>query len=212
MKKILALGLVSLSLSATLAQARTFVGIDAGYDRGSFESTNGLAKKSYTGFINAPAEGWNVGINVGGEWFFGEYVGLRTFLGLGYGQAFAQANTNLHVLDVNLNFDIMANVVNTGSFSTGLFVGVGAGFGIAAQKLSAEALVSMNIPIYGRAGITFGLGEHSRIDVTAILPILSYNMIGFMGTDAETAADMVAAGVPGAYNPLRFNVGYKFLF
>ncbi|MWV63084.1 outer membrane beta-barrel protein [Helicobacter saguini] len=219
MKKLLINGTLALALSASLVQvawARAFVGIDAGYDSAFPKLDNGLAKESYQNFTKYSIDGWNVGLNVGGEWFFGGsgYVGLRTFLQLGYGQGYFHGVT-LNIIDVNLNLDLLANFYNSGSFSVGAFLGVGAGINTAARDLAGQSIMlGLNIPIYGRAGFTFGLGEHSRVDITASLPILSYNMIGFAGggMSAEDLADMFRYGIVGAYNPIRFNVGYKFIF
>lgn len=221
MKKIFLSSILAFVLSLSLvqmAQARAFIGIDVGYDSAYPKLDNGMAKESYQNFTKYGVDGWNVGLNLGGEWFFGDsnYVGLRTFLQIGYGQGYFHG-VSLNLIDLNLNLDLLANFYASDSFSLGAFVGVGSGFNTAARDFGAEAIVlGLNIPTYGRVGLSFGLGEHSRVDVGASLPILSYNVIGFAGgvggMSAEDRLNMFRYGIIGAYNPIRFNVGYKFVF
>lgn len=221
MKKLVLSGALAVALSGVavqVAQARAFVGLDVGYDRAVLPSgNNGFVNEIYRDFGKAGgADGFNVSANIGGEWLFGGYVGLRTFLGLGYGHAYF-TGVSLNIIDVNLNLDVLANAYNGGSFSVGLFAGVGAGLGTAARDFSAEAIVvGLNAPIYFRLGASMTLGEHNRIDITTILPMLSYSAVGFAGGFAgltpEDRLDMVRFGVIGPYNPIRFNIGYKFIF
>ena len=104
MKKVLALGLVSLAL----VQAKVFLGVQGGYDLGV-----GLTK---TGTLDAPiwkgatTGGWSAGANLGlehGEGFFG----VRYFLSFDYSAPLANSNvySKLNVFDVDLNLDMLLN-------------------------------------------------------------------------------------------------------
>ncbi|RDU69173.1 outer membrane beta-barrel protein [Helicobacter aurati] len=201
MKKILALSVISLSLSASLAEARFLLGVEGGYNRGITTLDNGFADQSYKNFINDSIHGWNAGINIGGQWFFGERIGMRTFLGFIYGQSYLNGHS-FHTGDININFDLMADIIKGGSSSFGVFVGAGGGYSVAAQSLSFSVLsAGASFPIYARAGFSLGLGESSRIDLTAYLPLLTYSIVDTNNSD-----------VVGAYNPLRFTLSYKFMF
>lgn len=214
MKKILAVGLISFSLSVTLAQAKFFVGVQGGYDDGAFTIKNGFVSDSYKQFAgDNNGRGWNLGVDFGSEWFFGDYIGLRNFIGLGYGQS-KFMNSNLDVYDINVNLDVMFNAYKANSLSIGVFVGAGAGVNMTTSSFNIESLaLGWNIPIYARTGLTFGIGEHHRIDLSASLPLLSYSFIGFQkNIGADLATDLENAGIHGAYNPIRFTLGYRYIF
>ncbi|WP_104763682.1 outer membrane beta-barrel protein [Helicobacter aurati] len=215
MKKLLALGVISFSLSASLAEARFFLGVEGGYSRGVATFSNGFASDSYKNFIDSTLEGWNADIDIGGQWFFGERIGIRTFLGLGYGQAYVNSES-LHDVNMNINFDFMADLIKGSSVSFGVFVGAGGGYSFTTQSLGLSPLIlGATFPIYARAGFSVGLGENSRIDITAKLPLLTYSVIGFQGFDSlseDDKKDLSEFGIVGAYNPVRFSVSYKYVF
>lgn len=187
MKKMLALGLLSLSL----AQAKIFVGVDGGYVMAG-SAVSGKADSSVWdgGYQNA----WNVGANFGYETFFSDHFGARAFISAGYGSVLDSAVTN-QFFNVDGNIDLIVNFVS----SFGVFAGVGAGW---QHHSIANAFDRNSIPLFGRAGLTFGLTDNLRLDLTAKLPIITWDM-----------GDSPAVGVlPTAFSPLAVQAGIKFLF
>ena len=85
-------------------QAKLFVGIDGGYDLGYFKT---VSHNSYllgsTAFENTRDSNFYAGLNIGTQHFFGDYFGLRWFIGAGYIGYFKTAELNLGV-DAILNF------------------------------------------------------------------------------------------------------------
>lgn len=213
MNKILALGVISFSLSTALMEAKTFVGIDVGYDRSAFSIRNGIASAPYESSIGT-TNGWVVNASLGGEWLFTEFVGLRTFLGIGYGQIYIQ-RLAFHSLNVDLNLDLLVNFLNTSDISLGAFVGAGAGINSALQHFMFEGfLLGGNLASYGRIGVTMGFLENDRFDLTAQLPITTTSVIGANATSftPEQIQALIDSGVVGAHNPIRITLGYKFIF
>ncbi|STQ86732.1 outer membrane beta-barrel protein [Helicobacter muridarum] len=215
MKKLLVAGLISFSLSASLAEARFFLGVEGGWGKGETTFENKVVK--YGEFTNSKAmHGWLALLNIGGEWMFNEMIGMRTFLSLGYGQNYFVEKT-FHDIELGINADMILDLYNNGSFSFGLFGGIGSGYNSTFEKFGfAGIIIGTNIPIYGRAGLTFGLGENSRVDLTTYLPIASYNVIGFKGGLGELSEgdinDLNKFGIAGAYNPIRFTLAYRYIF
>ena len=187
MKKMLALGLLSLSL----AQAKMFVGVDGGYVMAG-SAVSGKADSSvYDGRYQ---DAWNVSANFGYETFFSSHFGARAFVSAGYGSIFDTVTTN-HIFDVDGNIDLIVNIV--GGF--GVFAGIGAGY---QYHSVASTFNSNNIPLFGRAGFTLGITDNLRLDLTAKLPIITWDM-----------DDSVLTGkLPTVSSPLTVQAGIKFLF
>lgn len=187
MKKMLALGLLSLSL----AQAKIFVGVDGGYVMAG-SAVSGKADSSvYDGRYQ---DAWNVSANFGYETFFSSHFGARAFVSAGYGSVFDSAVTN-QFFGVDGNIDLIANLV--GGF--GVFAGVGAGW---QHHSIASAFDKNSIPLFGRVGLTFGITDSLRLDLTAKLPIIAWDMDG----------SDIAGVLPTTFSPLAVQAGIKFLF
>ena len=202
MKKVLALGLVSLAL----VQAKVFLGVQGGYDLGV-----GLTK---TGTLDAPiwkgatTGGWSAGANLGlehGEGFFG----VRYFLSFDYSAPLSNSDVykNLNVFDVDLNLDLLLNFVHGGSFGFGMFLGTGVGYQYAFFKSGTNNAQSSfgAAPIFGRAGLTFALGEHSRFDVGVKIPIIAFGI-------HRNKNHVANLSDPNYYSPLKIQASYRFLF
>ena len=209
MKKVIVTGLVSVALSATLAEAKFFLGLEGEYSISSaytFARPQGDITWGNRGFDGGPGypfyQEWTAGINLGTEHLFNEYIGLRWLFGINYGQ-FVKPSEDSQQLAFQLGIDGLFNFVNTGSFSFGLFAGLGLRMNMFGPDLFATSLgpgtVVNNVVanLLGRIGFTLGFGEHNRIDIGVGIPFMSIS-----GTEDGTLM----------HAPIRFNVGYKFLF
>ena len=207
MKKLLALGVISFSLSASLAEARFFLGVEGGYEMSDVfvqAGNRGHVVWGSSAFENkARIDSWTAGANLGTEHQLNDLFGLRWYFGVNYGE-----NTNqklifqIQYLDFQLGADALLNFVNTGSFAFGVFAGIGGSFSKGSFtgnffKSTDETAHIAQAGFFGQVGLTFGLGEHNRIDLTARIPIM--NVV------------LAEDGNP-IYNPLRFTLGYKFIF
>ena len=204
MKKVIITGLVSVALSATLAEAKFFVGVEGEYGMSSIYTTpfasQGTVSWGNRGFDGGPwypyYQEWGVGINIGTEHFFNNYVGFRWLFGIGYGQIFYPSwFIDYQQIALQLGVDGLFNIINTGSFSLGLFAGLGFRTDFIAENFFVR-LGSIHGNLLGRVGFTLGFGEHNRIDIGVGIP--------FMTVAISNNAFMHA--------PIRFNIGYKFLF
>lgn len=187
MKKMLALGLLSLSL----AQAKIFVGVDGGYVMMGCAVSGKADSSVYDGRYK---DAWNVSANFGYETFFSSHFGARAFVSAGYGSIFDTVTTN-HIFNVDGNIDLIANLV--GGF--GVFAGVGAGW---QHHPVAKTFDNNSIPLFGRVGFTFGITDNLRLDLTAKLPIITWDMDNSVLTDK----------LPKLSSPLTVQAGIKFLF
>ncbi len=195
MKKFLALGLLSVSL----ASAKVFVGVDGGYNMVGFAAPGKVDSSAWHGDYK---DSWSVSANVGYESLFNSHFGIRSFVSVGYGQ-FVENDPSNYNIKADLNLDALFNLINTGSFQAGLFAGVGAGYEYQSFQTGSNQSVSFGqIPIYGRAGLSFGLGESIRLDLTTRLPIVAWGI---------HHDDKILPPVP-VYNTISYQVGLKFLF
>ncbi len=192
MKKILALGFLSVSL----ASASVFVGIDGGYSMVGVAKSGKVDSSVWQGHYN---DAWNVSANIGYEAFFNGYFGTRAFLSVGYG-TYLDSFTSNYTINVDGNVDAMLNFINTGGFAAGIFAGVGVGYQY--NSYLNSNISSNSIPLFGRAGITFGIGEHLRLDLTAKMPIVGWDL----------KDSIINNIVPTVHSPLVFQAGIKFLF
>lgn len=188
MKKMLALGLLSLSL----AQAKVFVGVDGGYVMAG-SSVSGKADSSvWDGGYN---HGWTAGANFGYETFFSSHFGTRAFVSAGYGNVLDDITETNQFFNVDANIDLMVNFV--GNF--GVFAGIGAGY---QYHSIGNVLTNHNIPLFGRAGVTIGFGERVRLDLTAKLPIITW----------DTGDSLIVGVLPTTLSSVTMQAGVKFLF
>ena len=206
MKKVLAIGLVSLAL----AQAKVFIGIQGSYDWGaSIGKTNTFNTPIWSGNVT---DGWGVGANFGLEQDFG-YFGLREFLSFDYSSSFLDKATGFYgfdVFDVDLNLDALINFVKGDMFSMGMFLGAGVGYQYMSffnDTATGKTKFSFgNLPLFARAGLTFGIGSHSRIDLGVKIPLIAF------GLHKGPNGGNNAANEQYYYPPLKIQLSYKFLF
>ncbi|RDU65130.1 hypothetical protein [Helicobacter sp. MIT 14-3879] len=192
MKKILILAIACL----TISQAKMFVGADGGYIMyGS--ASNGSTNSSIYDSKNKhrfDSDGWSVSLNFGAEGFVNNYFGARAFLEAFYSRGL---NNSINIIDITGNADIIINFVNTGGFAFGAFGGLGVGYEyLFTNKFTTGDGIA---PFFGRVGLTFGLGNNSRIDATLKLPIMGWYI---HGSDSNKFVQ----------SPLSFQLGYKYLF
>ena len=214
MKKIILTGLVSVALSATLAEAKFFVGLQGQYNMTGVSnntphtpgaaSTGNIAWGS-AGFYAQNEHGWGVGINLGTEYDLSDMFGLRWFVGINYNRwvgrsALSSAFYVMNDVNIELGGDALIHFINADSFRFGMFVGLAARFTLPffTNVLPGTSWSTHSFyPILGRVGFTFGLGERSRIDVGLNIPIATFN---------------TRIGNVLYYAPLEFTLGYKILF
>ena len=201
MKKVLAIGLVSLAL----AQAKVFIGVQGGYDLGGLlTKTGGLDAPIWAGNTTG---GWSVGANLGVEHGSG-FLGLRYFLSFDYSrslQGVSASSKNFSAYDVDLNVDIMLNLIRGSSLGLGLFAGAGAGYQYIsfADTANNRLYSDGNIPIFGRAGVTLRFGERIRVDAGVKIPIMAFDMLKYRNAPAGDAH---------YYAPLKIQGSIRFLF
>lgn len=186
MKKIVVLSLLFLSFT----QAGMFIGVDGGYNVYGRSSNGDVFKSSV--WKNQKPTGWYAGINLGSEFLANDYFGFRTFVDAGYSSGLNVKNVK--IISAGLNADMLVNFVATNSFSLGIFVGAGASY---EYVMLGNNFKSSSVPVYGRTGITMGLGQHSRIDITARPPIVSYKL--------KKSARFASSS-------FLLQIGYKYLF
>ncbi len=209
MKKLFVAGLVSLALSASLAQAKFFIGVDAGYDYSKvtpkFIANNmgdilwGSSVFYSPTFIDFHS--WVAGINLGTSHDITDNFGLRWVLGGNYAQAIEPKNT-LQSIDIYLGIDTLLTFVNTGSMKFGAIMGLEANFylydyvdNMFGSRDSHLATANVSAGASARLGLGLGLGEHNSFEFLLRIPVAESNLDG------------------GAfYSPLRFTLGYKVLF
>lgn len=188
MKKILISAVACLSIS----QASMFVGVDGGYTMLGGIS-NGHTNSSIYGndknrFNN---DWWSIGLNFGAEGFVNNYFGARAFIEGVYSRKLPNENNNN--IDIAGNADLMVNLLNTGGFSLGVFGGLGLGYSIAFGDTTKGYA-----PFYGRTGITMGVSNNARIDLTLKLPITSFKIHGYKNGERISS-------------PFAFQAGFKVL-
>ncbi|STP11917.1 outer membrane protein [Helicobacter mustelae] len=204
MKKIL-LSLLLLGATINFAQARFFVGVDGGY------SLDHLYKYKNNKIVeSAKGDGFNIGLNLGTEHYFGqsEIVGLRWLLMGGYGQNFIE-NITLHLsnFNVNLALDLLIDVIKFDNDSAlTLFGGLQGGLlGILSKEMqegntSLRALNNQNLfSFQGRVGLSLRITKHHRFEFSFYTPVYSFYMF------SDTPPNAFA-------NNIKMTLGYKFLF
>ena len=129
MKKILALGVISFSLSTALAEAKFFLGVDAGVSitNGFYFTDNGAVWGS--GAFHGQSQNvqdWLVGVNLGTEHLFvDDLVGFRWFLGVNYGKLYKpSALNNYDIFEVQLGTDALVNFLALDGISFSAFAGI----------------------------------------------------------------------------------------
>lgn len=132
--KRLSILISAILLSATLAQARFYIGIEGGYSvEKSYEGNNAFnISKTYVirDAFKEGARGYSLGINLGSENFYTPYFGTRFGFGVGYTSVDQKADGSglvdqkLSYIDTGIYFDLMTNLYSSSNFSFGIFGGV----------------------------------------------------------------------------------------
>ena len=209
MKKLLTIGLISIGLSASLAEARFFLGIDLGYDFSGIDGESPNRSGGEKGTIRFGTELFGhtdlkfhsgvAGLNLGTQHDLNDVFGLRWFFGLSYAQSFNRGG-DLQALNFALGIDTLFNF--TSSF--GAFAGIEAAFSahdyvgkLFASGSKNEMTNDVGAGASGRVGLAFIVDENSRFELTARIPIMQAVLSrkgGFL------------------HRPLRFTLGYKYVF
>ena len=215
-KKLLGIVLASCAL-ISMAQARFYVGVEGGYSV-QYGHPSGLGDAANSFGFYAPAtslisealkvapHGFSVGAVFGTEDFYGKYFGTRWGISAGYTQIADRkdAEAKLGSVDAGLNFDLMLNFVNNGSFSFGVFGGVSADYHYVLNIDKNNPFSSAHLfDFSGRTGVTTMLADHHRIEFVAKLPIAS------MSATSSTKYELGGSIVPAK---ITFGASYKFVF
>lgn len=207
MKKLLTLVFVALSF-ASVASAKFYLGVEAGYlgQTGAFPNTSGFHTVS-TGQIDDivanSGKGFGIAGLLGQEAKFGVF-GLRWGLGLGYGTVDFDdgcSNCNLETFTSELSFDMILNLVNKGSFSFGIFGGIGAEYQLVLNTVQGHDAVH-TLGFDGRVGLTTLLARHHRIEVYTKLPF------AYVTKEIETNDKQVLVGNAKSF----IGASYKYVF
>ena len=201
MRKILLVGLVSFSLSASLAEARFFIGLETGYEfngKPTFvNSTKEMVFGSSVLTSGIGRDAWTIGYSLGTEHIWG-FVGLRWFLGVNYSLGVLDKSQGLQVLETQLGIDTIFNFTDSDSFAMGMFVGIAGNINMMTLTGKLLQFDYMGSGAIGRLGFTFKFGSHNRLDITSSIPILQ--VAPFIDENLKKG---------GIYDPIRLTIGYK---
>lgn len=214
-KKLFAIILASASL-LSVAQARFYLGVEGGYasqglpmvqESGKGVEVRTISPNGLGDLIKDGAKGYSIGIVLGTESFFTRYFGVRWGLGVGYASTEKDLLNNgkkyeqeLKTISSDLSLDLMINFVNTGSFSFGVFGGVGAEY---QYFTNASNPNWHSLGFEGRVGLSTLLGGHHRLEVFTKLPFADMPLKYSQG-DSNLFAYNTSKAVFGA--------SYKFVF
>ncbi|ANV97942.1 hypothetical protein BBW65_03625 [Helicobacter enhydrae] len=206
MRKVLSLLVASLAFCA-VAQAKWFVGIEAGY---AVQSDYGLSDsniKMALPWIDATPEairngtrGYSLGASLGYEGFYWKYVGTRNGLGVGYTSIYSQGFAeHAESFQAESFSDLMVNFFHNGSSSVGVFVGVGVVYNYVLSRFEDSEDVTHVLDVGWRMGVSTMLDNHHRVDLIAKLPSASIGLdSGFDRLDSFARTSFV--------------VGYRYIF
>lgn len=209
MKKAL---LVSLFMFASLLQARFYFGVEGGYSAQGSPMIQNKGKgiefhitptKTLSEILKNGAHGYNAGIVLGSESFFGNYFGLRWGLGVGYVSTQLKDNEKklkLQALSASTNLDMMVNIISTHNFDFGFFGGVEADYQYFINTSSPKIHA---VGFLGRGGLSTLLANHHRVELYAKIPFADMSS-KFTDGDGST----IASGL----QRISFIASYKFVF
>lgn len=214
-KKLFALLLASASLFS-VAQARFYIGVDGAYtsqglpaiqEKGKGIEFHTISPSGLKDLIKNGSGGYSVGVVLGSESFWGKYFGMRWGIGAGYASVKIKEKNNgettktpIDTLTSELSVDMMVNFVNTGSFSFGVFGGVGAEYQYVLNNGDPKKHA---LDFVGRTGLSTLLGGHHRMEVFAKLPFASMSSKFSSGDSNAFLYKM---------SKVSFGASYKFVF
>ena len=159
---------------------------------------------------------FNVGLKAGYQYFFMPLVGVRGYLGYDFNGSRSymkipnMKDVNVSFQNITLNADLMVNFLNTDSFTLGVYVGFGLGYGITGitgQKEVIDQIIGnnmnyngFNIPINVGIAATFA-GSH-KVEIGAKIQALS---AGYSSKTKNDKSEMLM-------NTHVINVGYSYIF
>ena len=156
----------------------------------------------------------NAGAKVGYQHWFIPYFGLRAYFQYDFNtgrtwQGLGDSSLSAAFQTFTGNIDLMANFINTESFSLGVFAGIGAGYTMTiwSDENVAKALdktmeyVGLALPI--NVGIATTIAESHKIELGARIPALP----AFYQTKGDTNNK---AGF--GFAPMSVNLGYSYIF
>ena len=200
-----------------------FVGVHGGvslfgiglYD----EKGKAYSTQMYKGLgVDKSSASFNVGLKAGYQYFFMPMVGVRGYLGYDFNgsRVFVKMPAAANMKDISISFqnitlnaDVMVNFLNTDSFTLGVYVGFGLGYGITGmtgQKAVIDQIIGkmkyngFNIPI--NVGIAATFGRSHKVEIGAKIQALS------AGYSSKTKNDKTEY----LMNTHVINVGYSYIF
>lgn len=217
MKKKLFVFLCTFVGLISITQARFYLGVEGAYtlqgypavqEKGKGIEFHTMSPSGLKDLFKYGIGGYSVGLVLGSENFWGRYFGMRWGFGAGYAAAkFKQNNgggiqkVTLKTLTSEISLDMMANFVNTGNFSFGVFGGVGAEYQYVLNY--AQDPKKHGLDFVGRAGVSALLGGHHRMDLFAKLPFVS---LSTKFTSGDKNAFLYGM------SKVSFGASYKFVF
>ena len=226
---LLAIGLGNTALADEGGEkSGLFVGVHGGvslfgiglYD----EKGKAYSTQMYKGLgVDKSSASFNVGLKAGYQYFFMPIVGVRGYLGYDFngsrvftkGSVLSQLmpgakDVNVSFQNITLNADLMVNFLKTDSFTLGVYVGFGLGYGITGitgQKEVIDQIIGnnmkyngFNIPINVGIAATFA-GSH-KVEIGAKIQALS---AGYSSKTKNDKSEMLM-------NTHVINVGYSYIF
>ncbi|TLD84732.1 outer membrane beta-barrel protein [Helicobacter trogontum] len=222
MSTLLTLGLSNNALAADSSGEKSgaFVGVHGGvslFGIGVYVDNKALDDQGYqmVRIDKANIATFNVGLNVGYQYFFIPIVGIRGYLGYDFNGNrlfFSETPTDqeLHTSFQNITFnvDALINFLNTGNFTLGAYVGFGLGYGITGltgsksgiDEFKSQQYNGFNIPI--NVGIAATFASSHKVEIGAKIQTLAagYNIKERIGT------------IEFLMNTHVINVGYSYIF
>ena len=222
---LLAVGLSNTALADEGGEkSGLFVGVHGGvslfgiglYD----EKGKAYSTQMYKGLgVDKSSASFNVGLKAGYQYFFMPMVGVRGYLGYDFNgsRVFVKMPAAANMKDISISFqnitlnaDVMVNFLNTDSFTLGVYVGFGLGYGITGitgQKEVIDQIIGnnmkyngFNIPINVGIAATFA-GSH-KVEIGAKIQALS---AGYSSKTKNDKSEMLI-------NTHVINVGYSYIF
>lgn len=220
-KNIFALFFIFLSFMS-FAQARFFVGIEAGYSADKIDMKLKTPDSDGSVYLKDVYEGngYVFRFNLGTQHFFGESetIGLRWLASGGYGRTHLIAQAIEHIqypsmrLDMGFGMDVLLDIIKTNSYDFGIFGGIEASLlGVISDAYTIDKdgkknqnLLIGNPSLLARIGVSFFLNQHHRLELFTQVPFYTFAMINDDLTDSGIQSDF--------YKPIQLMLSYKFVF